>query len=278
MMKSLIPPPERHVPCWRVADLRIRVMSGIHKPARTAPRARRVVLVTAAVAALIAGGVTTAAMIRSDDPAQVLAFGPAVLSPELAAAVDKCLFYNSAESKDPSSLAHDPQLRVTKDDLVVSVQHGDSRAVAFVTDEGYLACQYKDAGEGSSGISVDRWLPQRRDWLPGPAERLLLMSTEPDGGDVTVIGRVSANVGRLVLEYGNGHTSEARFGSGMFALLSDGTPVTSDAALVSYDTAGREIGRLALFQPRDDDACFTDPAGNVYGKAGDNCRPAFRWR
>jgi hypothetical protein len=198
-------------------------------------------------------------------------------------------YWISPESKDPSDLAHEPQIRVTKDDVVFSAQHGNTSAVAFVTDEGFLTCQYKDGGnglyrfipgaEGTGGYSMDRWAPRQRDWLPGPAQRLLLASTELHGGDVTVIGRVSSSVRRLVLEYGTGHTSEARFGSGMFALLSDGTPVTKDAALVSYDAAGHEIGRAGLFQPRRDDGCFTDPAGNVvYGKADGNCRPAFRWR
>jgi hypothetical protein len=55
--------------------------------------------------------------------------------------------------------------------------------------------------------------------------------------------------------------------------------VTLDAILVSYDADGAEIGRSALFEQRDDDTCFTDPAGNVvYGKVGNDCRPAFRWR
>jgi hypothetical protein len=280
MTNSLIPPPERQLPPWRVVELRTRVMAGIHKPARTAARTRQMALVTAAVIAVVAGGAATATMIRGNGGgAQVLAFGPDILSPEIEAAVDKCLWWNSPGSKDPSSLAHDPQLRVTKDDLMVSVQHGDTAAVAFMTDEGYLACEYKNAGEGTGGLAVDRWLAQRRNWLPGPFERMLLTSTEVDGGDVAVIGRVSAGVRRLVLEYGNGHTSEASFGRGMFALVSDGTPVTIAAALVSYDAAGHEIGRSALFQPRDHDACFTDPTGAVvYGKAGNNCRPAFRWR
>jgi hypothetical protein len=279
MTNSLTPPPERLLPAGRVAELRVRVTAGIDQPARPVGRTRRVVLVTATAAAVVAGGVTAAGVIPGGDTVQVLAFGPGALSPKLAAGVEKCLHYNSPESKDPSSLEHDPQLAVTKDDLVVGVQHGDTSAVAFVTDEGYLACQYDDRGEGSGGTTVDRWQPQRKEWLPGPVDRLLLMSTDPDGGDVTVVGRVSADVRRLVLEYGDGHSSEARFGSGMFALLSDGTPVAGNAALVSYDADGREIGRMPLFDHSDRDACFTDPAGNVvYGKAGNACRPAFRWR
>ncbi|HEU5110553.1 MAG TPA: hypothetical protein VFT95_18590 [Micromonosporaceae bacterium] len=279
MTNFLTPPPERRLPAARVAELRARVMAGIDQPAHPVGPARRVMLVTAAAAAVVAGGVTAASVIPGDDAVQVLAFGPGALSPKLAAGVDKCLRYNSPESKDPSSLALDPRLPVTKDDLVVGVQHGDTSAVAFVTDEGYLACQYDDRGEGSGGTTVDRWQPHRKEWLPGPVDRLLVMSSDLDGGDVTVIGRVSADVHRLVLEYGNGHSSEARFGSGMFALLSDGTRVAGNAALVSYDADGREIGRTPLFDKRDRDACFTDPAGNVvYGEPGNGCRPAFRWR
>ena len=279
MTDYLTPPPERELPAWWVAELRDRVMAGTRQPAHTARRGRRAVLVTSAAVAALVAGATAATMIRGNDTVQVLAFGPGELSPELTHAVQRCLSWNAPESKDPSSLAHDPQLAVAKDDLAVAVQHGDTSAAAFVTDEGYLTCEYTDEGEGWGATSADRWQSQRKDWLPGPAEQLLLTSTEHEGGDVTVIGRVSGTVRRLVLEYGNGHSSEVRIGSGMFALLSDGTAVTGDATLVSYDADGREIGRRALFESRDDDACFTDPAGIVvYGKAGNDCRPAFRWR
>jgi hypothetical protein len=278
MMNSLIPPPERRLPQRRVADMRTRVMIRISKSARTAAPGRRVVLAAAAVAAVLAGGVVTTAVIHSDDPPQVLAFGAAAPSPDLAKAVDRCLFWNSPESRDPSD-RRDPPFRVTRSDLVVSVRHGDTQAVAFVTDEGYLACDYTDSGEGSGGLKVSRWPARGKDWLPGPAEVLLLTSSELHSGEVTVVGRVSAGVSRLVLEYGNGHTSDARFGDGMFAVLSQDTGVTGDATLVSYDAAGREIGRKKLFKDRDDNACFTDPAGNiVYGKKDKNCQPASRWR
>lgn len=275
MMQSLTPPPERDLPAWRVAELRTRVMAAVQRPAPKAGRVRRAALVAAIVAAVVAGGVTTTTMTRGDDASQFLAFGPGMLSPELSSVVDRCLAYDWPKA-EPSSQPYDPPLSVTKDDLVVSAQHGESRAAAFVTDVGYLMCQQDEKG---SGWASERWQPQRKEWLPGPAERLLLMSTESAGGDVTVIGRVSAGVHRLVLDYGNGHSSDARFGSGMFALLSDGTPVTSDATLISYDANGREIGRSVLFESRDDDMCFTDPAGTViYGKAGNDCRPAFHWR
>jgi hypothetical protein len=55
--------------------------------------------------------------------------------------------------------------------------------------------------------------------------------------------------------------------------------VTRDAILVSYDATGREIGRQPLFEPRDPNACYTDPAGDaVYGRADNDCRPAYHWR
>jgi hypothetical protein len=177
-------------------------------------------------------------------------------------------------------------------DLCAGVAAGDRSAFTGLFDRhvravanhcfrlsGSWMCMYRDSGEGSGALSGDRWTPHTRQWLPGPIERLLLTSSEVDGGDVAVIGRVGEGIRRIVLEHGDGHTSEARFGNGMFAILSDGGPVGTAAQLVSYDGNGQERDRRPLFQHRDTDACFVDPAGVVvYGVAGDNCRPGNRWR
>lgn len=275
-MDILTPPPERDLPDWRVTELRSRVMAGTDRPTR--PRVRRTLLAATGVATALAVAAVATATLGGSGKSQVLAFGPGTLSPELTSAVDQCLRNNAPQHLDPSS-PDDTPLTVRKGDLAVGVQNGDDRALAFVTDEGYLTCQYTDRGEGSGGMAQDRWTPQRREWLPGPVERLLLMSTDVDSGDVTVIGRASAEVRRVVLEYGNGHTSEARLDNGMFALLSDGERVTGRAVLVSHDADDRVIGRMSLFGFHRDESCFTDPAGNVvYGKADGPCHPAFHWR
>ncbi|GGO06508.1 hypothetical protein [Micromonospora parathelypteridis] len=113
----------------------------------------------------------------------------------------------------------------------------------------------------------------------GPIQRLLLVSTEADGGDVAVTGRVSARVQRLVLEHGDGQTTTARMVNGVFGLITEDANTNEDAELVSYDTTGAEIDRRLLFRPSDQfDHCYEDSAGTlVYGEPGAACRPAERW-
>jgi hypothetical protein len=100
-----------------------------------------------------------------------------------------------------------------------------------------------------------------------------------DGGSVSVLGRVSARVDRLVLEHGNGRTTTARLRDGAFGIISRTDDVRKDAELVSYDRAGREIDRRLLFQFSEEyDHCYTDPDGTViYGEPGPDCRPADPW-
>jgi hypothetical protein len=127
------------------------------------------------------------------------------------------------------------------------------------------------------GVGSEAW--PHRDWLPGPVQRLSVSSTELDSGAVSVLGRVSARVHRLVLEHGNGATTTARLAGGAFGLLSRADDVRPGAELVSYDAQGREIDRQPLFTPLDTfPHCYTDPAGQViYGTPGPGCRPADPW-
>ncbi len=100
----------------------------------------------------------------------------------------------------------------------VATERGDHALLLFMNDVGYATCDLRSAGrnrEVFGGISVDPW--PHGEWLPGPVQRLLLTSTEHDGGDVSVSGRVSERVQRLVLDHGDGHTTTARLSGGAFA-------------------------------------------------------------
>ncbi|PRY25647.1 hypothetical protein [Pseudosporangium ferrugineum] len=96
---------------------------------------------------------------------------------------------------------------------------------------------------------------------------------------MTVLGRVSTRVHRLVLDHGTGRTTGARLRDGAFGLVSRAADVRPDAALVSYDAGGGQLGWLPLFRRGDrPEPCYTGPDGAVlYGRPGPDCRPAERW-
>ncbi|MCA2218544.1 hypothetical protein [Jidongwangia harbinensis] len=156
----------------------------------------------------------------------------------------------------------------------------DHRAVAvFLTPIGYFTCDLSgtpDGVESSGSAGGERWLS--RDWMPGPVQRLSASSTEIDGGEVIVAGRVSDRVRRLVLDHGNGHTTVARLERGVFGLISDGE-VAETAELVAYTADGGEAGRRRLFPPTGADRrCYVDPSGTVvHGDPDPPCRPAEPW-
>ncbi|MEU7906609.1 hypothetical protein [Actinoplanes sp. NPDC049118] len=128
----------------------------------------------------------------------------------------------------------------------------------------------------SGGTSGECW--RSRDWMPGPVQVVSLSSTEVDGGEVIVAGRVSDRVQRLVLDHGNGRTTTARVERGVFGLISGGS-VTKNAELVSIGEGGGGIGRRRLLRSFDRvDRCYADPSGEVvYGEAGSQCLPAEPW-
>ncbi|MFG3419831.1 hypothetical protein ACIBTZ_23075 [Micromonospora sp. NPDC049460] len=267
MTKTLEPPGERDLPP-RVADrMRADVLRAVRRPATGRVRLRLAVGATAL--AVVAAGFAVRA--PSDaETVEVLAMGYGELSPSLRAAARQCLAWSP----------RDPDVAPTMTDLAVAAERGDRAVVFFLAETGYVTCDvHRSAGaEVSGGLSIDRW--PAHDLLPGPVQRLLLTSTKRSGGDVTVSGRVSSRVARLVLEHGDGKTTAARISDGVFAVMTVGADLDEDGAqLVSYDAAGTEIDRRRLFQPSDEfDHCYVDPAGTVvYGRPGGDCRPAEPW-
>ncbi|MFF0152372.1 hypothetical protein [Micromonospora sp. NPDC005203] len=264
-MKDILDlPAERDLPPGRAVRMRAELMTSIRRPRRR--RAVRLGIATVATAAAVVAGVAT---VPRGDEVRHLAMGSGELSPTLHRAVEKCLEWNGQMERIPLSM----------NDVAVAAEQDDRGLALFITDTGYFTCEVtmRPGEEISGGATGARVWPQRA-WLPGPVQRLLLMSTEADGGDVGVTGRVSARVQRLVLEHGDGQSTTARLADGVFGLLTDHAEVTRDAELVSYDTTGVEIDRRLLFRPSDEfDNCYVDSAGTlVYGKPGD-CRPAEPW-
>jgi hypothetical protein len=275
MNDVLKPPAERDLPPVRAARMRAGLLTAIAAPR---PRtARRRLLVAAAAALTLIAGAATTLEVRQEDGTRVLALGPGELDGRLRAAVKQCLVWN----QDRSTGADAEQVAVTATDVAVAARRGNESAVLFLTGAGYLACGViaEPGGGTSSGNSgSNKWSP--REWLPGPVQRLSLSSSDRDGGQVAVLGRVSARVDRLVLEHGNGRKTTARIRDGAFGVISGSDDVRKNAALVSYDAAGREIDRRRLFRRSDAfDNCYADPDGTVvYGTKGPaDCLPADPW-
>ena len=271
MNDLLRPPAERDLPPGHAERMRHDLLRAAR--ARPRPTRRRMVAAVAAALTLVGAGTVTH-QVRDQQGTQVLAMSPGELDGTLRRAADLCLQWLG---RDEFQL--DAQARaLTPGDLAVSARQGDRAAVLFLDESGYAACDF-DLGdrEPGGGISAEAW--EHRDWLPGPVQRLLLTSSEVDGGSVTVLGRVSARVHRLVLEHGDGRTTEARLHDGAFGLVTRTADVRPGAELVSYDAGGGEIDRRRLFRPsKDFDRCYTDPSGAViYGKPGGKCGPAERW-
>ncbi|MGC4745041.1 hypothetical protein ACLQ28_05185 [Micromonospora sp. DT201] len=265
-MKDILDTPaERDLPPGKAATMRVDLMTSIRRPRRR--RAVRLGIATLATAAAVVAGVS---MVPNGDGVRNLAMGSSELSPTLHQAMEQCLSWNAQHERLPVSM----------DQLAVAAEQ-DHRAVAlFITETGYFTCDVSRPPheEASGGTSGERVWPQRN-WLPGPMQRFVLSSTDWDGGDVAVTGRVSARVDRLVLEHGDGHTTTARLANGVFGLLSEGATVNEKAELVAYDATGAEIDRRLLFRPSDEfDHCYVDSSGTlVYGEPGADCRPAERW-
>lgn len=276
-------PAERDLPAVRAAKMRAELIGVIDRPRPPTARSRIAVITSAAfaVAAVVAVvGVPVLPGPRHDDGTQLLAMGPNELDPKLRRAAEQCLTWNDQHERLP----------VTMDDLAVAAQSGNTAAMLFLTKSGYFTCSARSeiGGIGGASDGADQW-PQR-DWLPGPVQRLLLTSTESESGDVTVSGRISARVHRLVLEHGDGQWTQARLAAGVFGLVTSDADVNKNAELVSYDADGKEIDRRPLWQAEDQlDHCYVDPSGTVIyvGRAGmarspepaptASCLPAEPW-
>ncbi len=262
MNDILQPPADRDLPADRADRIRAGALAALDHPAPS--HTGRRVAVLAAVVTTVAAGVGGAALWPSGDgggqSTQALAMSAAELSPPLRAAAKKCLAWN--RERHPEVPGH--AVTVGMDDLAVATGHGHRSAMLFLKPDGYYTCELdEEPGEEiSGGTGSDQW-GNRRNWLPGPVQRLSLSSSDVDGGDVMVIGRASHRVSRLVLEHGDGRTTPARLKDGAFGLVSRGGPVRANARLVSYDADGNEIGRMPLFDKDYPDRCYADPAGNV---------------
>lgn len=271
MNDILDPPTDRDMPAGRSARMRAELLANLRRPARQHHARRRIALVAAAVVA--AAGATATVNSLDRGPTRILAMGQSEFTPSLLEAAEECLRMNTQMAANDQ-----PAGPTAMADLAVAAQRGDVSAVLFLNPSGYLACESStpSGGEPTGGASGGPW--ESWDWLPGQVQRLLLTSTDIEGGDVTVIGRVSDHVHNLVLNHGDGHTTSARLDEGLFGLISDGHPVKKNAELISYDANGTEIGRNRLFQPSDppgEGRCYVNPAGNVvYGKPGPSCLPA----
>jgi hypothetical protein len=274
-MNDLVTPPaERDLPPGRAARMRRELLAATRGPARHTPRWRP--MIAAAAALTLIAGLATTLEVRRERGVQVLAMSPGELDPSLREATDQCLRYLDPKRYNPEFPAD--FIPVSRADVTIAARQGDRYAVLFLNKVGYFGCDLTmtDGQEVSGGMSTEAW--PHREWLPGPVQRLSLSSSQSWGGAVTVLGRVSARVKRLVLEHGNGHTTTARLAKGAFGLITRTDDVRRDAELVSYDAAGREIDRRPLFTTGENDRCYTDPEGKViYGVAGRDCRPADPW-
>jgi len=283
MNDLLTPPGERDLPPQRAMEMRVELMAAVRGP-RARPTRRWLVAAVSATAVVAAvAGVALIHQVR-DGGTQVLAMGPGELSPELKRGAEQCLKWHAQQSAPPNGAtpgeAEEAGVPVSMNDIAVASRQGDTTAILFLNNIGYLGCNVTEAfgREITGGFGTRRW--QHRDWLPGPVQRLDLSSTEDDGGDITVLGRVSSRVHRLVLERGNGKSTTARLYRGAFGILTTTDDVQKDAELVSYDAAGNEIDRRPLFQSSESlEHCYTDPAGKViYGEPGPDCLPADPWK
>lgn len=281
MNDLLQPPAERDLPPRRAARMRAELLAATAGP-RPRPVRRRLLVATAAVVTLTAGvaavvtlaaGGAVTSQVRQDDPTMILAMSTAEQDNELRAAVRQCLSW----ADDPAGRGGD-DVRVTAADVAVTARRGHQAVALFVTDVGYASCKVgNDPAMGITGeINGGRW--PHRDWLPGPVQTLSLTSYQPYGGAVSVLGRVSARVDRLVLEHGAGQTTTARLHNGTFGLISRTADVRRNAELVSYDATGQEIDRRSLFELGEYPHCYTDPSGTIlFSKPGTDCLPADPW-
>ncbi|WP_433044703.1 hypothetical protein [Dactylosporangium sp. CS-033363] len=254
------PPAERDLPVATATRMRADLVAAT-RPALPAPyRWRWVVAAAAAVVlvlllpALIWGG-------RAHGPA-VIAMGPDEPLPQLQEATAACLDWNRS---------HYQPLPVDPPDLAVAGSDGERAFLLYINHTGYLSCSFDrvdDPGRGG-GFDTQGFIDPTT--VPGPVERLLGGSTEVDGGTVTLAGRVSDRVVRLVLEHGDGRTTAARIEHGAFGLIADG--VHRNAELVAYDAGGAEIYRAAWDAARPDyrPECRTVPKSP-------SCPPPEPWR
>ncbi|MBB2944120.1 hypothetical protein FB565_003849 [Actinoplanes lutulentus] len=270
MITSLEPPAERDLPPARAATIRATLLSQTdsptpdHRAGKLAPgrRSGRVRLALLAAVSLAAAGAVAAPLLGDDPaPATTLAMGPSELTSSLAETASDCL----AGYPDDPMFAHMPRFPVAAGDLAVAAEHSGRAMAIYLADDGFLSCHTVREGdnEESGGFSIDEW-HDRKDWLPGPVQLIDYGSSGHESGWVFAAGRVSARVDRLVLEHGNGASTEARLSQGAFGLVTTTEDVGPEAKLVAYDAAGEVVERDRFFAPLSmRDQCYAAPDGTV---------------
>jgi len=287
---ALLPAPvERDLPVGRHQLLKEYLMREINaappppavpaavEPAAPVPaparRPRRPVWAAAAGVAVVAAAAVAAGTLGHDPGRpRVFAFGVGAVSPRLRQAIDLCT--DRARQVEPGTTPR----------LVNRGEAGDYAIAVFLTPTRMITC---DTGPTGAGLNYGPYGQQN--WLPGPISVQGAGSTEANGGDVFVAGRISARVARVELAHGDGSATVARLSDGTFAVATNGAHIAAGAALlVSYDRGGQVIDRRpALYlentrstpDGRYAETCWLDPAGTaVYGVAGPDCGQAERWR
>jgi hypothetical protein len=268
-------PPERDLPPARQRHLRSRVLGAAtgrarRRPVVTVPVLAGLVLATGAAAALVAADVIPG---RDRPQPDVVALGDEALSPLVRDAGNLCLTHAREAMNDRWPLNERPT-------MVNYAEYRDRAVVIYRTGAKMIICTMEPTVPPSDELSSSMGLLEPGEWLPGPIAAEGATSTELDGGDVSVAGRVSRRVARVLLDDGAGNTVAARLADGTFAVVSD-RPIRRDrGVLISYDRAGTELDRrpaLDLRGPKEH--CYADPTGRVvYGTAEPNCRTAERWQ
>jgi hypothetical protein len=270
MNDMLDPPAERDLPAGRFVQMRAELLTTVRQqpPARARWSLAQPRWAVAAAAVVAVAAVPASRVVR-DQPGgeQVLAMSTAEITPSLREALVECVKASAHRNElDPS-----PPPPVAMADLGVAAQRDGETVAIFLRPDGYLSCGAE--GDFVTSVGYDDWTS--REWLPGPVDVLATSTTELDGGELSMAGRVSERVHRLVLEHGDGRTTTARIRNGLFGVLTGDESAHKNAELVSYDRAGMEIGRTSVYHQAD--RCYVDPEGTVLYEGAGPCLPANLW-
>jgi RNA polymerase sigma-70 factor (ECF subfamily) len=260
------PPAERDLPERRRLQMRAQLMRAIANDAAPAPQRsrRRYAIAGAALTAVAvaAVGVVAAVQRTPEQPLEYVAYTGGAMSARVRDLSERCLAEHKQLDKDA---------RVTGHLTLLNMQARNGSAQFVYATQGWLATC-------SEGVSQAAGIFPDPDWLPGAM--VLGLADWQDGppSNLNVWGMVSPRVSRVVLEHGNGRTTEATLASGTFSIVNDGPVDVHHAVVVAYDRQGAVIARHQIMQW--DNTCYTDPTGKVvFGKAeSGNCQPAERWR
>ncbi|GAA0912344.1 hypothetical protein [Virgisporangium aurantiacum] len=250
--------------------------TGLHGPRRRLAFGAAALAVAVGVGALFTVGPLGA------DRSDTLAFHGGEVPPEVRAAADRCIEDNNGlrQRLGPSGPGPAPSLENLR--LVNFLRQHGRVQVIYVSDTTIAYCtNSSEEQERSAGYQpIDPW-------LRGPISVESESSSEYGGGGevLDIAGRASARVGRIVLDHGNGRTTEANLVDGTFIINNDGPVKVGHGTLVTYDRAGNVIDRRPAGRSGDPDrSCYTDPTGAVVLSAVAEpaldrpCQPAESWR